>query len=180
MKIIETEIQGVYLIENYHAEDSRGNFIKTYHADFFRENHLCVDFKESYFSVSKKDVIRGMHLQLPPADHEKLVYVAKGEMLDVVLDMRKGSSTYGKSIKRLLSEKNHQSIYIPRGVAHGFKSLVDDTITVYNVSTVYNQAYDSGIRFDSFDFDWAIEKPILSDRDLNLVSFHEFDKQNPF
>jgi len=180
MKIIETEIQGVYIIENYHAEDSRGGFTKTYNENLFRENHFCVDFKESYFSVSKKNVIRGMHFQMPPDDHEKLVYVAKGEILDVVLDLRKLSSTYGKSVKVLLSDKNHRSIYIPKGLAHGFRSIIDETITVYNVSTVYNQANDSGIRFDSFDFDWEIRKPVLSDRDLNLMSFDEFDKQNPF
>uniref|UniRef100_UPI0035632619 dTDP-4-dehydrorhamnose 3,5-epimerase family protein n=1 Tax=Ilyobacter sp. TaxID=3100343 RepID=UPI0035632619 len=115
MKLIKTELKGVFIIETFHAEDERGSFTKTYNKKFFKENKLCSKFKESYYSVSKKDVIRGMHFQLPPHDHEKLVYVIKGKIIDVILDLRKKSETYGKYISIELSEENRHSIYIPKG-----------------------------------------------------------------
>lgn len=180
MKLIKTEIEGVFIIENFHASDDRGSFTKTYHKEFFQKNELCTDFRESYFSVSKKNVIRGMHFQLPPHDHEKLVYVAKGEVIDVILDLRKESRTYGKAISIILNESNQRSVYIPKGLAHGFKSIQDNTIMIYNVSTVYNNKSDFGICYDSFNFNWEVESPIISDRDKALITFEEFKDSNPF
>ncbi len=180
MKLVETELQGVYIIENFFASDERGSFTKTFNKNFFEKNALCTKFEESYFSTSNKNVIRGMHFQLPPFDHEKLVYVAKGEVLDVILDLRKDSTTYGKSISVNISSENKKSVYIPKGLAHGFKSLQDDTIMVYNVATVYNQQCDSGVHYNSFGFDWEVENPIVSQRDCLLKSFEEFKTDNPF
>ncbi len=180
MKLIETEIEGVFIIENFHSSDERGSFIKTYHNEFFIRNGLCDDFKESYFSISKKNVIRGMHFQLPPYDHEKLVYVAKGEVTDVILDMRKNSNTLGKVISIVLNDSNFRSVYIPKGLAHGFKSMVDNTIMIYNVSTVYSNEADFGVSFDSIDFNWDVSAPIISNRDRALTTFEEFNKSNPF
>ena len=180
MKIIETEIEGVLIIESFSSSDNRGNFTKTYNNDFLKKAELCFNIKESYFSISKKDVIRGMHFQLPPHDHEKFVYVVKGGVMDVILDMRKKSKTYGKAIAIELNDSNHRSIYIPKGLAHGFKSIEDNTIMIYNVSTVYSMEADYGIKFDSIDFNWNIDKPIISDRDKSLVTFEEFKRNNPF
>ncbi|MFZ7131948.1 MAG: dTDP-4-dehydrorhamnose 3,5-epimerase [Eubacteriales bacterium] len=180
MKLIKTELEGVFIIENFHASDERGSFTKTYHSDFFEKNGLCTDFKESYYSISKKNVIRGMHFQLPPHDHEKLVYVVKGEVTDVILDLRKSSKTYGKAISIVLNDKNHRSVYIPKGLAHGFKSIVENTIMIYNVSTVYNKEADCGVYFDSFNFNWELSEPIVSERDKSLITFNEFNKSNPF
>ncbi|MCT4597806.1 MAG: dTDP-4-dehydrorhamnose 3,5-epimerase [Vallitalea sp.] len=180
MNIIKTQLQGVYVIENFHSKDNRGSFTKTYNADSFKENNLCTQFHESYYSVSNKDVIRGMHFQLPPYEHEKLVYVAKGEIIDVILDIRKSSDTYGKYLQVILSDKNHMSVYIPKGLAHGFRSNINNTITVYNVSTVYNKEKDCGIKYNSFGYDWNIEKPIISTRDSSFINFVEFKKENPF
>lgn len=180
MKMITTEIEGVYIIENFHAKDNRGSFTKTFHRNFFKDNNLCFEFCESYFSINNKNVIRGMHFQLPPHDHAKLVYVPKGKILDVILDIRKNSSTYGKAISVELSGENNRSIYIPKGCAHGFKSLEDDTITVYNVSTIYNNESDFGILYNSFDYKWDISNPILSERDSSFIRFEEFKKKNPF
>ncbi len=180
MKIVETELQGVYIIENFFASDQRGSFIKTFNKEFFEKNGLCTKFEESYFSISNKDVIRGMHFQLPPFDHEKLIYVAKGEVLDVILDLRKNSNTYGKSISINLSGENKKSVYIPKGLAHGFKSLKDETIMVYNVATVYNQLCDFGVHYNSFGFDWEVEKPIISQRDVELINLEKFKENNPF
>lgn len=180
MKLIETELKGVYIIENFCITDQRGSFVKTFNKEKYTEYGICSDFKESYFSISKKNVIRGMHFQIPPYDHEKLVYVARGEIIDVILDLRKNSVTYGKSISVVLSDENFRSVYIPKGFAHGFRALKDETITVYNVSTVYNKDSDRGIRFDSFDYDWNAKNSILSERDLKFFGFEEFTVNNPF
>lgn len=178
MKLISTKLEGVYIIENSIFSDNRGSFIKTFHKDFFENNNLCGGFKESYYSISKKNVIRGMHFQMPPNDHEKLVYVLKGEIEDVIVDLRKGSKTSGHHISMILSEHNRKSVYIPKGLAHGFKSVENDTITVYNVSSVYNNESDFGINYNSFNFDWKCEKPIISDRDRSFIDFKNFN--SPF
>jgi len=179
MKLIETSLDGVYIIENFNAQDIRGEFVKTFNHDDFDKHNLNVDWKESYFSVSQKNVIRGMHFQIPPHDHHKLVYVAKGAILDVVLDIRKDSSTYGKYEVFEINEKNHRSIYIPKGMAHGFLSLEDNTITVYNVSTVYDASSDAGVRYDSFGYHWNnVEHPIVSGRDLTFSELELF--KSPF
>lgn len=180
MKLLETDLQGVFIIENFFMSDERGSFTKTFNVDFFEKNNLCTQFKESYFSISQKNVIRGMHFQIPPYDHEKLVYVPKGEVLDVVLDLRKSSKSFGKSISVHLSESNHRAIYIPKGLAHGFKSLSDETITVYNVSTVHNKDADCGVNYNSFGFNWGDDNFILSERDSNLMSFNEFISKDVF
>lgn len=180
MKLIETKIEGVFIIENFNSIDHRGEFVKTFNLDLFNEHGLCTEFNESYYSISKKDVIRGMHFQLPPYDHEKLVYVVNGEVLDVILDLRKDSKTYGKFVSIVLNQKDYRSIYIPKGCAHGFKTILDNTIMVYNVSTVYTSKVDSGIKFDSFGFNWDINDPIVSNRDKSLSSFIDFTEINPF
>jgi len=180
MRLINTKLEGVYIIENFNNSDRRGSFTKTYHEGSFKENNLSINFRESYFSVSRKDVIRGMHFQLPPYEHEKLVYVAKGEILDVILDLRKNSKTYGDTINIKLSDKNHKSIYISKGFAHGFKSIIDNSITVYNVTTVHNDNSDFGIKYDTFGYDWKINQPILSNRDNKFISFKQFAMINPF
>lgn len=175
MKIESTVLEGVYIIDNFNATDERGLFVKTFNSNTFKENILDFKIRESYYSVSKKNVIRGMHFQLPPHDHEKIVYVPKGSILDVVLDLRKKSKTYKKFISVTLSGVNKKSIFIPKGLAHGFKSLENDTITVYNVATEYNSKADMGVRFDSFGFNWDTEEPILSQRDKAFDFFNEFE-----
>jgi dTDP-4-dehydrorhamnose 3,5-epimerase len=178
MKIERTEIEGVYIIDNFNAADDRGLFVKTFNSNSFKENNLDFKIRESYYSISKKNVIRGMHFQLPPHDHEKLVYVPKGSILDVIVDLRKKSKTYKKFISVNLSDENKKSIFIPKGLAHGFKSLENDTITVYNVATEYNPIADMGIKFDSFGFNWETEEPIVSERDSAFDFFNEF--KTPF
>ena len=180
MEIIKTDLDGVFIIKNKIFQDERGTFIKTFNKEEFEKNNLCTQFNESYFSISNKDVIRGMHFQLPPFEHEKLVYVTKGKILDVVVDLRKNSKTLGKSINLELSEENGYSIYIPKGLAHGFKSLENGTTTIYNVATVYNPENDYGIKWDSFEFDWQIATPIISIRDKNFETMNDFLKKEVF
>ena len=149
-------------------------FVKTFNKKLFKENKIYFDIRESYYSVSKKDVIRGMHFQLPPHDHEKLVYVALGEIIDVVLDLRQNSATYRKCMSVKLSAENKKSIFIPKGLAHGFKSIKNETITVYNVGSEYDSQADYGIKYNSIDFDWGISNPIVSERDKSFQKLNNF------
>jgi dTDP-4-dehydrorhamnose 3,5-epimerase len=121
-----------------------------------------------------------MHFQLPPFDHEKLVFVPKGSIIDVVVDLRKNSSTYKKYISVELSDKNKKSIFIPKGLAHGFKSLEDNTITVYNVASEYKPKADAGIYYSSFGFEWEVEEPTISKRDAEFIGLNSFCENNPF
>ncbi|ATA84873.1 dTDP-4-dehydrorhamnose 3,5-epimerase family protein [Capnocytophaga sputigena] len=178
--IIPTSIEGVYIIENFNAFDDRGLFVKTFNTDFLNQKGIDFQINESYYSISNKNVIRGMHFQLPPDDHQKLVYVISGSVIDVVLDLRKESKTYKQYISIELSDKNHKSVYIPKGLAHGFKSLENNTIMMYNVGTTYNPTSDAGIHYNSFGFNWDLEKPILSTRDLSFPTLDDFSTINPF
>lgn len=174
MKKIPTEIDGVFIIETDSFLDERGSFIKTFHIDFFKKNKLSTTFRESFYSISHKNVIRGMHFHLPPKDHSKLIYVTHGSIMDVVVDLRKGSPTYGKYITVELSQKNHKMIHIPTGCAHGFLSLENNTCTVYMQSSAYSKEHDTGIHLDSFGIDWGVKKPILSKRDTAFVLMKDF------
>jgi dTDP-4-dehydrorhamnose 3,5-epimerase len=180
MSIEKTNLEGVFIINNFNALDERGLFVKTFNKSMFQELNIDFEIRESYFSISKKNVIRGMHFQLPPFDHEKLVFVPKGAILDVVVDLRQKSSTYLQHISVELTEQNKKSIYIPKGLAHGFKSLQDYTITVYNVATEYNPTSDAGIHYNSLGFDWQLNNPILSKRDEEFETLVQFCDKNPF
>lgn len=178
LNIIHTKIRGVFVIKTEGFEDARGSFVKTFHEDTFKEYGISIDFKESFYSISKKDVIRGMHFHLPPKDHAKLVYVSSGAIIDVVLDLRKLSPTYGMYDTIELSAKNHDMVYIPTGCAHGFLSLVDDTCMVYLQSGVYSKECDTGIAFNSFGMEWPVQHPILSKRDQEFEALNDFN--SPF
>ena len=160
MKLERTSFVDLFILETINFQDNRGSFQKLFNYDFFKEQKLDTDFKEFYYSVSQKNVIRGMHFQLPPLAHTKLVYVSKGSILDVVVDLRKFSNTYGKSFSIRLDSMKSQYLYIPRGFAHGFLS------------------YDSGIAYDSIGFEWGVKSPIVSDRDLTFTKFEDF--KSPF
>ena len=178
MEIIQTKLAGVYVLKFLHFKDERGGFVKTFHAGTFKENGLDTDFRESYFSTSEKNVIRGMHFQLPPHEHSKLVYVTHGKVLDVVLDIRKDSATFGDYITVELSNGENNAIYISKGLAHGFCVPEDNATMVYMTSTVYNKDFDAGIKWDSFGFDWPVKNPLISERDRSFVSFKDFE--SPF
>ncbi len=178
LNIIPTKLPGVFIIKTEGFEDERGSFVKTFHEDTFKEYGIKIDFKESFYSISKKDVIRGMHFHLPPKDHAKLVYVSSGAIIDVVLDLRKDSPMYGMYDTIELSAKNHDMVYIPKGCAHGFLTLRDDTCMVYLQSGVYSRECDAGVAYDSFGMDWPVKQPILSKRDREFITLKEF--KSPF
>jgi dTDP-4-dehydrorhamnose 3,5-epimerase len=177
-KIEELPLKDARLITLPAFADARGTFVKTFHETILKEAGIGFTLRESYFSLSKKDVIRGMHFQLPPHHHSKIVFCPQGAILDVIVDLRKDSPTYGQHCARELSSENHLAYFIPEGFAHGFKSLTDDAITYYLVSSEYSQQHDTGIRYDSIGYDWGIAAPTISDRDLSFLKMEEFD--SPF
>ena len=152
--------------------------MKPFHKTSFEQAGLDTNYDESFYSTSVKNVVRGMHFQLPPHDHSKLIYVTSGRLLDVVLDLRKDQPTYGKAISVELSGDNFTAIYLPKGVAHGFAVLEDSTNMVYHTSTMHHPASDRGIRWDSFGFDWPVANPILSQRDTEFPGLDAFE--SPF
>ncbi len=178
MELIPTELPGLQIIRPRIFQDARGSFVKTYHRDVFRELGLNFEPREEFFSTSAKNVLRGMHFQLPPTAHAKLVYCITGRVLDVVLDLRKDSPTFGRSYGRELSAVNREMFFIPSGFAHGFLALEDNATMVYQTSTVHSPTHDAGVRWDSFDFDWPVKNPVLSDRDQKFPPLREFN--SPF
>lgn len=178
MKSTKTPLQDLFLIQSDVFTDGRGSFQKVFQAQLFKEFDFETNFKEFYYSISQKYVIRGVHFQIPPHDHAKLVFVSQGEIIDVVLDIRKESATYGKVFSTVLNNTDGKSLYIPSGFAHGFLSLRDHTIVNYMQTSLYNKDSDSGILYNSFDFDWNIKEPILSERDLSFIPFSQFN--SPF
>ncbi|MCK4812774.1 MAG: dTDP-4-dehydrorhamnose 3,5-epimerase [Candidatus Marinimicrobia bacterium] len=178
MKIIKTFFDAVHYIEMPRFDDRRGSFIKLYKDNELQQLGIHVHFKESYFSISEKNVIRGMHFQVPPADHEKYVCITHGAVRDVIMDLRKDSPTYGHVADIVLSAENHRALFIPKGFAHGFLSLKNHTIMNYLVSSEYSPEYDSGILWNSIGYDWGVTSLIMSDRDKRFLPFSKFN--SPF
>jgi len=178
MKLIKSPLNGCFEIKNKHFKDARGSFVKTFHQPTFESLGLHTDFPEEYYSISHRSVIRGMHFQLPPHDHIKLVYCTSGLVMDVVVDLRKSSATYGQHAVFELSPDKANMIYIPKGMAHGFCALKDQTIMHYKQSTIYAPEYDAGILWSSIGLDWGVDKPILSERDQGFEVFENFE--SPF
>ena len=178
MIVTETYIHGLYTIDFLSHVDSRGEFIKTIHASTFEKFHLDFRFQESYFSISNKNVIRGMHFQIPPDDQNKLVILVKGRIIDVVVDLRKESKSFGKYFVIELNESKRQGIYIGKGMAHGFISLENDSILEYHTTTVYSEKNDKGIHYNSFGFNWGVDTPTISERDMNFPPLNTFN--SPF
>lgn len=175
----ESKIAGCYELTPHVFEDARGRFIKTYHSNAFTEVGLEADYREEYYSVSRKGVLRGLHFQLPPHDHTKLVYCVEGEVMDVVVDLRVNSPTYGQYEAFELNSLKSNMIYIPSGLAHGFLTLSERAILLYKVTTEYHADSDSGIRWDSVGIRWPIhQEPIISERDRSLISLDQF--HSPF
>lgn len=178
MELITTPFEGLFVIQHRIFSDNRGLFVKTYNQEIFKQLNIDLEIKERYYSVSHKNVIRGMHFQTPPEDHIKLVTVVTGKILDVVLDIRKNSKTFGKCFSIEIDATEGKTIYIPQGFAHGFLALENNTIVEYNQTTGYAPNNDAGIKYDSFGFNWNIEVPVISERDQAFISFHQF--KSPF
>ena len=178
MKFLETVFDGLFVIETFIQSDKRGTFGKTYNSNEYEEKGLRRDFQEFFYSISGSHVIRGMHFQLPPFHHDKLVFVIRGAVDDVVLDIRRGSRTFGKCFSIRLTAENSRAIFIPRGFAHGFKGIDSENIVCYLTTSVYAKDSDSGILWSSFGYDWKCQNPVVSERDLSFVAFQHFE--SPF
>jgi len=171
-------IAGIQKIHARRFEDQRGSFLKTFSQPDL--DALGVDFlvREHYVSVSKRGVLRGMHFQLPPSDHAKLVICSAGRVLDVVLDCRLGSPSHGETMAMELEGASAAGLFIPSGCAHGFLALQDESVMHYLVSSPHDPARDSGILWNSFGFDWPVTHPLLSPRDTKLPRWDLF--HSPF
>ena len=178
MTIKKTPIDGLLILRTDKYQDERGSFVKLFNHDFFTEHGLDTDFKEFYYSVNRKNVVRGMHFQTPPCDHSKLVYVSQGKIRDVIVDLRKESPTYGQWFSIDIDADSNIYIYIPKGMAHGYISLEDNTIVNYAQTSCYDREHDCGIDSMSVGIDWGIEEPIRSGRDLTFPKLKDFN--SPF
>ncbi|WP_017294112.1 dTDP-4-dehydrorhamnose 3,5-epimerase [Geminocystis herdmanii] len=178
MHRIETKRPNCYQLQPKKFEDNRGSFVKTFHEEIFQDLGLDTNFAEEYYSFSYQNVVRGLHFQLPPHEHIKIVYCVQGAVKDVVVDLRVNSPTYGQFEIFDLSAEKANLIYIPSGLAHGFAVMSETAIMMYKVSTVYHPESDTGIRYDSLGIPWEIDKPIISQRDSSFIPFVEF--QSPF
>ena len=179
MKFQELDLPGCYLIYPDVFTDERGLFVKIYQEELFRESGVETAFSEQYFTFSHHGVLRGLHFQLPPHDHVKLVTCLTGQVMDVVVDLRKKSPTFGQWRSYDLNDETRAVLLIPKGFAHGFYVTSRSALMCYNVSTVYNMDSDSGIRWDSLGIDWALDsEPELSKRDQLFPRFQDFN--SPF
>lgn len=178
MKISETGIPGCFLLDAPVFSDARGVFVKTFIKNTFAAQGFAYEFAEEYFTLSKKNVLRGLHFQTPPYDHAKVVSCLYGTVLDVFLDIRAGSPTFGHHELIKLDGKSGRILYLPEGVAHGFLALSDDALMSYKVTTDYSQSNDTGILWNSAGIPWPCEHPTVSDRDSQFKPLAEFE--SPF
>ncbi len=182
MQVIPTKIDGVYIIEPKIFKDARGYFFESYSKKEFDEKVAKVDFVQDNESCSTYGVMRGLHFQRPPFAQAKLVRCVKGAVLDVAVDIRKSSPTYGQHVAVELTEENHRQFFIPKGFAHGFAVLSDIAIFQYNCDNYYHHEADGGISIQdpTLSIDWKIDptKALLSEKDLKHPLLKDFD--SPF
>ena len=182
MNIIQTPIEGLLIIEPRVFNDARGYFIETYNEQRYREAGIDTVFVQDNQSCSSYGVVRGLHFQKPPYSQAKLVTCTLGSVLDVAVDLRKGSKTFGQWFATELSEENHRQFFIPRGFAHGFSVLSDKAVFAYKCDNLYHPEAEGGILLSDPDLaiDWQIpaEDRIISAKDTNHPLFRDF--QSPF
>jgi len=174
MTFQKTCIPGLFLFEPNLFEDSRGYFFESYNEYIFRQEGIDIRWVQDNQSSSSYGVIRGLHYQLPPFAQSKLIRVLKGKILDVAVDIRKGSPTYGKVFTQKLSAKNKKQLFIPAGFAHGFSVLSEKAEVLYKCDSFYNKETEAGIIYNDaeLNIDWQIpaELAIVSEKDKNLPS----------
>lgn len=175
MEVKKTDFAGVLLYSPKVIEDSRGSFMESYRSEWF----TGVKFIQDNEAVSKIGVVRGLHFQRPPFAQTKLIRVIEGEILDVIVDLRKSSETFGKVFTVKLSAENKNQLLVPKGFAHGYATLSESATVLYKVDQYYQKSYDTGIHPLSEDLgiDWGV-KPILSEKDQNLMNYSDF--KSPF
>lgn len=176
IQIQKTELEGVLILQPEVFEDDRGYFFEAFNAAKYRELGLPTEFVQDNESKSKKNVLRGLHFQKPPFAQGKLIRVIQGKILDVAVDLRKDSSTFGKWTSVILSSENKTVFWVPAGFAHGFATLAEENIVLYKCTTPYNKESEGAIRWNDPDIDvrWNMEHPILSLKDTISPFFKDF------
>jgi len=176
MEVIETKIKDLLIINPRVFADARGYFFESYNESVFKQNGINANFVQDNQSLSNTGVLRGLHFQAPPFDQGKLVRVITGAVLDVAVDIRKNSPTYGEHVAMELTEENKTMFYIPPGFAHGFLTLRDNTIFSYKCTNIYNKASEGCVLWNDTDINinWNISNPILSEKDLIGTPLKEF------
>lgn len=175
MTIKETFIKDLLILSPSVFSDDRGYFLESYNKKVLA-SILDLEFVQDNESKSQKDVLRGLHFQKPPFAQGKLVRVITGSVLDIVVDLRKESPTYGKHFKLVLSSENKMQLYVPKGFAHGFLVLEDNTIFSYKCTNYYHKEAEESLLWDdtTLNIDWNIEHPIISEKDKNAEKFANF------
>jgi dTDP-4-dehydrorhamnose 3,5-epimerase len=176
MQILETPIQGLLVIKPNVFGDERGYFFESWSKKAFQDIGLALDFAQDNQSLSQKGVLRGLHFQNPPLSQGKLVRVIKGAVIDVAVDIRKDSLTYGQHFSIKISEENKTIFWIPAGFAHGFVAIEDDTIFTYKCTEVYNKESEGALLWNDkeLNIDWGVANPLVSEKDMNASSFKDF------
>ena len=182
MNIIETAIPGLLEIEPKVFGDSRGYFYESYNKQAFVEAGIDLEFVQDNQSLSSEGVLRGLHFQNPPYAQGKLVRVISGLVMDVAVDIRVGSPTYGQHHKVLLSGENKKMFWIPPGFAHGFLTLEDDTIFAYKCTNLYNKDSEGAVLWNDsqLNIDWGLENPLVSEKDQIAAPISELKSQFKF
>lgn len=177
-QIQDLPLEGVKLITPFYMEDNRGYFLKSMERDVYKEWGLEADIYEEFETYSKKGVVRGLHFQTKDPQ-VKIVRTISGVVHDVVVDLRKGSSTFGRCLDIILDSKDNHSLWIPEGFAHGFEVLSEDAIMSYKCIGKYLKGYDTGIRWDDKDLaiKWETREPVISQKDAGLMGFREFTQR---
>jgi dTDP-4-dehydrorhamnose 3,5-epimerase len=181
VQIEYTDFPGLFVITPKVFEDERGFFMETFNERLYREQGIEVRFvQDNHVRSETKGVLRGLHFQAPPSAQSKLVRVSAGAVMDVVVDIRKGSPTYGRWFSIELTAANKRQLFIPKGFAHAYLTLAPGTEFQYKVDAFYDPAADSGIRWNDPDLsiDWPVASPVLSEKDKNLPHFRDF--RSPF
>ena len=180
MKKRSTSLDGVYLLQPTVFEDDRGGFSEFFKSSTFEDCGLPAFFVQDNFSVSHRGVVRGLHFQVPPFAQGKLVTCVRGAIYDVVVDLRPGSTTFGKWVSVELSENTFEALYVPEGFAHGFQALENQSRVFYKCTNVYSKAHEEGIIYNDpeLDIGWPLPAAIVSSKDLELPSFERWKQKN--
>ena len=180
MKKKQTNIEGLFIIENIKHLDQRGSFMESWNKKGFTKEDLNADFSQDNISISKKNVIRGLHFQKEPHEQIKYIKVIRGRILDIAVDIRKKSKTFGQYFSIELSDSNNLGLWIPCGFAHGFLSLENNTIVSYKCTGEYKPNYETTINWNDSDIgiEWGVKNPIISKKDTNGISIQEYKKYN--
>ncbi len=179
MEVIQTPIEGLLILKPSIFTDHRGYFFESWNKELFMNIGINLDFVQDNQSFSNKGVLRGLHFQNPPFSQGKLVRVIRGSVLDVAVDIRKESLTFGQYFSIELSEENNTIFWIPPGFAHGFVALEDNTFFSYKCTETYNKASEGSLLWSDKDLniDWKINNPIVSDKDNKAINFSNFSSQ---